>query len=98
MPSPGACFAVAAALGGAAAVVGGVGGDRPLARLARAGVATVLLARGVAGLTGTTSRFLRQPVGRFTDLDRRLYGPLCIGLGTAAAVSALATNRGCPDA
>src|SRR5579859_3888278 len=43
MHSPASCFVVGTALAGAAAVVGG---DRRLARLARASVAAVLIVRG----------------------------------------------------
>ena len=45
MPEPSACWAVAATLAAAAGVTAGAGGQHQLAVLARAGVATALLAR-----------------------------------------------------
>jgi hypothetical protein len=94
MPSPQACFVVGAVLAGAAAVVAGVGGDRPAARLARASVATGLIVRGLAGLTGRTGLLVSwTPSDHFSEVDRRRYGPLCLGTGAAVAASMI-TGRG----
>ena len=88
MPPPGACFAVAGALVTAAAVTAGAGGGRRLVRLARTGVAVVLLVRGVAGVTGATGLLVPwAPSRRFQALDRRWYGPLCLCLGSSVALS-----------
>jgi Protein of unknown function (DUF3995) len=85
LPGPVPCLQVAAVLAGAAALVAGVGGDRPVARLGRAAVAAGFLTRGVAGLTGSTHRLVSwTPAERFTRLDRRYYGPLCCAIGVAA--------------
>jgi hypothetical protein len=94
VPSPMACLVVATGLAGAAALVGGVGADRPVARLARAGIAAGFLVRGVAGLTGNT-RLLVQwtPAPRFVRLDRRYYGPLCLAIAATAARSGLGAGR-----
>jgi hypothetical protein len=67
MPLPGACFAVAGALLAAAVLVAGAGGQRRPVRLARAGVAVGLLARGVAGVTGATG--LLVPWGSSCELS-----------------------------
>jgi Protein of unknown function (DUF3995) len=88
MPSPASCFVVGTALAGAAAVAAGVGGDQRLARLARASVAAALIIRGLTGLTGTTGRLVSwTPSGHFTEIDRRRYGPFCLGTGAAVAAS-----------
>lgn len=88
VPPAAACFAVAGALSVAAALVAGVGGGS-LGRTGRAGVATVLLGRGLAGVTGQTRRLVPwSPSPRFVRLDRRAYGPLCLVLGAASARSA----------
>jgi hypothetical protein len=89
---PGApeCFAVAASLLGAAALVADV---LPLNRRLRgagvAGTALVLGTRGVLGVSGRTGTIVSwTPSERFTKLDRRYYGPLCLAL-SAGALSAL---------
>lgn len=93
LPGPGACFAVAALLAGAAAVVarapdGAVGGA------ARAGVAGVFALRGVAGVTGSTGRLVPwTPSGRFVDRDRRYYGPLCLTIAAAVATDLRSRHR-----
>jgi len=94
MPPPAACFVVAAALTTGAALVGGAGGDGRLARLARAGVAGGLLARGVAGVTGRTALLVPwTPSAGFQALDRRRYGPFCLAVGAAAATSLARSSR-----
>jgi hypothetical protein len=94
MPGSSACFAVAAALVTAAAVTAGAGAGRGPVRLARRGAAGVLLVRGVAGITGATGLLVPwAPSRRFQALDRRWYGPLCLGLGSAVALSDSAAPR-----
>lgn len=94
MPPPGACFAVAGVLLAAAALVAGAGGQRRFVRLARAGVAAGLLVRGVTGVTGATGLLVPwAPSTSFRARDRRWYGPLCLALGSAAALSATAEAR-----
>jgi Protein of unknown function (DUF3995) len=89
VPSTAACMVVGVGLGCAAALVAGAGRDAPAARLARAGLAAGFLARGVAGLTGTTHRLVPwTPQGRFVQLDRRYYGPLCCAIALSAARAA----------
>lgn len=94
VPAPAACFVVAGGLATAAALVAGAGGQpgrrwAPLARLARAGVAAGLLARGIAGVTGHTRLLVPwTPSAPFQALDRRRYGPFCLVLGAAVATSA----------
>ncbi|WP_405013531.1 DUF3995 domain-containing protein [Kitasatospora sp. NBC_01539] len=92
-PTAAMCGAVAGLLGAAAYLVGARSGVLPAVgpeRLRRAGagtVAGVLLARGVlgpvvfgGGLVPRTERFRR--------LELRCYAPLCVALGTGAAVVA----------
>lgn len=86
MPGPIECCAVSVALAAASAVTAGAGGEHRAARLARIGVATALLARGVCGLTGQTRLLVPwTPSPHFTELDRRVYGPLCVVLAALAA-------------
>ncbi|RKE18863.1 DUF3995 domain-containing protein [Streptomyces sp. TLI_171] len=93
VPSAGLCLGVAGLLGSAAYLVGARGGVLPAAGPRRlraagaAGVAGVLLARGVGGpvLFGS-GRVGRS--ARFVRMDRRLYSPLCVALGAGAAVVA----------
>lgn len=92
VPGPVACFAVAAALLGAAGVV--TGAARTGAPVARAGTAIVAIAfagRAVLGVTGATH--LVAPGGttseRFRRLDRRIYGPLCAAIALAALPAAI---------
>ena len=85
MPSPAACFAVAACLLVAAiwplALTGHI--RVPLASILLALGATALglvfLGRGLAGFTAFWRRL--TPEEPFASLDRRLYSPLCILLG-----------------
>jgi len=95
-PSPAACVAVAAALTGAAVVVGRSGtGGGPVPRTGAALVAAVLTTRAVFGLAGRTDLLVPGSVGvRFRRLDRRLFAPLCAVLGAGAATAALAGRRG----
>jgi hypothetical protein len=93
MPSAQACFAVAGALAGAAVVVAG-GTPAPAARLARAAVAATLIGRGLTGLTGSTGRIVPWvPSDHFVQLDRRRYGPLCLGIGMAIAASMVKRSK-----
>ena len=88
MPSAGACFAVTGALLAAAALVAGAGNHNRLLRLGRRGVSAVLLLRGVIGVTGSTGVLVSwAPSAHFQALDRRYYGPLCLALGSAVALS-----------
>lgn len=82
MPPAAACFGAAGALVVAAGLVAGAGGQRRPVRLARAGVATGLLIRGVLGVTGLTRLLVPwTPTANFRNLDRWRYGPLCLTLG-----------------
>jgi hypothetical protein len=93
MPSPFACFAVAAMIIAATLVAMALGGifatpfDRP--QLAGAGlfIALVFLARGVAGFAPGWRRL--TPELPFAQLDLRYYSPLCLVLGAGLAVLAL---------
>ena len=86
MPGRASCTAVACALATSAALVAGVGGEHSLARVARAGIASAFLARGGAGLTGTTHHLVSwTPAAELVPRDRRWYGPLCLGIGAAVA-------------
>lgn len=88
-PGPVACLAVAGLLGTAAALVTGHPRARPgLARTGSAGVTATFALRGALGLAGRTDLLSPGSTSlRFRELDRRYYGPLCLGL---AALSALA--------
>ena len=81
-PSSLACFAVAGALGVAAALVGGHPQRTPLPRRAGVGgVAVIFSARGVLGLLGRTNVVSPASTSeRFRRLDRRCYAPLCLVL------------------
>ena len=87
VPPPAACFAVAAALGLAAALVDGRPRRRPLLRRVGAGgVVAVLASRGVVGLVGSTG--LVSPGSsspRYRRLNRRYYSPLCLSLAALAS-------------
>jgi len=89
-PPPGACFAVAVALAsGAALVADAVPLPRSLRRTALLCMAGVLGIRGALGVTGRTALLaVGGASDRLVRLDRRLYGPLCLGLslGTVAAL------------
>ena len=89
-PSPAACFAVAGALGSAAALVAGAPRRHPFVQ--RAGtttVAAVFAGRAVLGFTGRTD--LVAPGGvvseRFRHLDRTRYSPLCALIAAGALIS-----------
>ncbi|MDY0815013.1 DUF3995 domain-containing protein [Kitasatospora purpeofusca] len=95
VPPAAACAAVAGLLGAASYLVAAEAGAVPAvgpARLRRAGVWTVsavLLTRGAGGLmVFGGERALRSE--RFRRLDARYYSPLCLALGTGAAVVAAA--------
>lgn len=86
VPGPSECFAVAGSLLSAAALIMDV---VPLNRRVRgmgvAGAALVLGTRGVLGVTGRTGTIVPwTPSERFTELDRRYYGPLCLALSAGA--------------
>ena len=89
---PGApeCFAVAGSLLGAATLVMDVLPLNPRLRgVGVAGAALVLGARGVLGVLGRTGTIVPwTPSERFTNLDKRYYGPLCLAL-SAGALSSL---------
>lgn len=89
VPSPAACNAVAAALLVSSALVLDVPlAPRSLRRTGRLGVAAVLGARAVAGLTGRTDVLVPGSASpRFRRLDRRFYGPLCLALAVGAATT-----------
>jgi len=87
MPSARACFVVAALLAGVGAwplfAAGIIAEPWPhwFTSLAGAGIASVFLARGVAGYTSAwRRRFGERP---FANLDRRAYSPLCLLLGAS---------------
>lgn len=95
LPSPAACFAVAGALGSAAALVSGVPERAPRLRLAgQIGVALALGGRGTLGLLGRTDLVAPGPVSeRFRTYDRVLYTPLCLALSAGALRGAFADWR-----
>jgi Protein of unknown function (DUF3995) len=86
VPPAAACWAVAGALGAAAALVDGR--PRALPRLRRAGAAGVVLVltcRGLLGLAGRTDVVSPgSSSARFRELDRRYYSPLCLALAGLA--------------
>ena len=90
VPSPAACFAVAAALTVAAALVADVPGlPRGVQRLGVTGVAAVLTTRAALGFAGRTDAVSPGSAStRFRRLDRRVYSPLCAALAGGAIVSA----------
>jgi hypothetical protein len=89
VPSARACYAVAAALFAASALVA----DAPVAprkvrRLGRRVVGAVLAVRGIAGLIGRTDALSPGSASpRFRSLDRRYYSPLCLVLALGATFS-----------
>ena len=88
VPPPSACFAVAGALGAAAALVVLPSRGRIRHKLARAGVVTVLATRGVLGLVGRTDLVSSGSVSpTFRRRDRTLYAPLCLALAAGAAAT-----------
>jgi len=93
-PAP-ACYAVAAALTAAAALVQGFPTGRPtVRRVGLLGVVVVLGGRGVLGIAGRTD--LVSPASssaRFRRLDRNLYSPLCLALATGAWSTARDLSR-----
>lgn len=94
VPGAGPSFAVAGLLGAAALLTAGASGLVPVGsgraqRLARLGARTaagVLLARGSAGLV-VSSLGIDGASDRFRTWNRRVYSPLCLGLGGAVALS-----------
>jgi hypothetical protein len=87
MPGPAWCTAVACGLATSGALIAGVGGERSIARAARAVVCGAFLVRGGAGLTKTTHHLVSwTPAAEFVRRDRRWYGPPCPGVGTAAGL------------
>jgi hypothetical protein len=94
-PGPVACLAVAGLLGTAAALVTGRPRAHPgLARTGSAGVTATFALRGALGLVGRTD--LLSPgstSARFRALDRRYYGPLCLGLAALSAPAVAPPRR-----
>ena len=87
LPGPRACVMVGATLATAAAVVGAPGRHGRLGQVARLGVTSALLLRGLAGITGNTRLLVNwEPAQPFVELDRRRYGPLCLVLGALSAI------------
>lgn len=86
VPPPNACFAVAVALGTAAALVSGVPASSPRVRKAgQIGVACVLTARAVLGFTGRTDLAVPGSASpKFRRWDRLVYSPLCLALAAGA--------------
>jgi len=86
VPSPNACYAVAAALFAASALVSDVPvGPRRLRRLGRVVVGGTLGVRGFAGLCGRTDVLSPGSTSpRFRRLDRQIYSPLCVALAWGA--------------
>jgi uncharacterized protein DUF3995 len=86
VPSPNACYVVAAALFVASALVGDVPvGPRRLRRLGRVVVGGTLAVRGFAGLCGRTDILSPGSTSaRFRRLDRQIYSPLCVALAWGA--------------
>lgn len=89
LPSPGLTLAVAVLLGVAAYLVVGradlvpVPGPSWLTVVGTAGVAAVLLLRGVGGFVISSRRSTE-----FARLDLRIYSPLCVALAAGSAVVA----------
>jgi hypothetical protein len=88
-PTPTACYAVAVALGaGSILVLDAPGMPARLRQTGLLGMACVFLVRGGLGLAGRTSLIAPgASSARFRRLDRRVYSPLCIGLGLASLVA-----------
>jgi hypothetical protein len=92
MPSPAACFAVAAVIIAATQVVLALGGvfASPFDRISLAGaaffIALAFLGRGLIGFMPFWRRL--TPEMPFARLDLRYYSPLCLALGAGLAVLA----------
>ncbi len=85
MPPAEACFAVAALLASASALVAGYPRSLPrLRRVGVSGVAATLAARGLIGAFGLMPRQQRD-YDTFAWWDRRLYSPLCLTLALLCA-------------
>lgn len=91
-PSPMACFAVAAALLAAAALVWlhsaqfFTGGAATIAAVGFWGAALVFLLRGLAGFVPSVFRYAEGTV--FHRLNRVFYSPLCLAITAGFAASA----------
>ena len=60
----------------------------PVAQGARTGLAAGFFVRGVSGISATTARLISwTPDPWFVRLDRRYYGPPCLGISLAVAPS-----------
>ncbi len=94
-PPPAACVAVAGALTIASSLIGGHPPVDP--RLRRAGARTTVAILGVRGTLGLAGRTDILSPGssspRFRRLDRRIYSPLCLGLGALALPGCLRPSR-----
>ena len=90
MPRPAACFFVAALLAFAALISLAAVGIAPtsyphwLVLTALSAVAAVFTLRGLAAYSSRWRE--RTPEQPFAHLDRRLYGPFCLGLGVAMTI------------
>jgi len=97
MPSPAACFAVAATLVAAALwvllVSGRIASSVPHLLLTAAGLvlSLVFLARGAAAYLPAWRRL--TPEQPFARLDQSVYGPLCLAIGLAAAIVTVSGGR-----
>lgn len=88
-PRASECFVVAGLLCCAAGLVADA---LPMAatprRIGVAALASVLALRGALGVLGRTGSIVPwTPSDRFTSMDRRLYGPLCLILAAGCAQS-----------
>jgi hypothetical protein len=90
MPPPTSCFAVAVVLMAVAIWPLGASGVIPLRlaprlmQLAGAGIILVFLLRGIAPYFSAWRRI--WPEQPFARLDRHVYGPLCLALGTGCLI------------
>jgi hypothetical protein len=89
VPSPAACYAVAALLTVAAGATAGL--PTPTSRLRRltvVGVAATLATRAAFGFAGRTDVLVPGSSSpRFRRNDRRAFAPLCAGLALGAVLS-----------
>lgn len=83
-PGPLACLLVAVLVFLAAAFVGGLGGTRWIARVARVVVVVVLLGRGVGGILAAL--FFPTGIDPFDRLSLVAYSPLCLLIAALAVV------------
>jgi hypothetical protein len=97
MPSPTACFMVAALLGLVAlwplTAIGLVALPVPtrLVLAAGVGIAIAFILRGIAPYISAWRRI--WPEQPFARLDQQIYGPLCLALGAACLILLFAGSR-----